>query len=522
MFKENIAYKQYDLFGFESQLTKKQQKYFKKSTESSFFTEVFQKINEKDFSCLYANSDSRPNVPVNQLVGALILKHLNNWTYSALFNNLNFNTLSRYAIGITNAQEDVFSEASIFNFQNRVISHFNETGEDLINKVFISITTEHLNKYNVNTSVQRGDSFLVDSNVIEYSKLRLFIEVLQRLYRILDQADEASLQNPLAQYIKQSSGRYVFEIRKQDIKPEYQQISSVYYLVKKIISQTKYIDQEPYTNFIRVYEEYFYEKEDGRLEIKPSEESNTSNLKSPDDPEATFNAKYGQSHVGYSTHISETRHPENKVELITDVVVAQNNKSDDKQLESRIEHMKARMPDWTEYFVDGAYGNENVDKLNVKHNITLYQSAIKGRKSNTKLRISQLDQLFQVSCAGGQIVIAEKVTTRYKAKFDNSICQNCPFAEKCSTRYKGGKRVKAYRVYYFNEKNILAHQRFQNIEKLPKKRRTTRSNVEATVKEMKRGMKNKKVRVRKWIRVSMHMFLTALSVNLRRIHLRIA
>ncbi len=50
--------------------------------------------------------------------------------------------------------------------------------------------------------------------------------------------------------------------------------------------------------------------------------------------------------------------------------------------------------------------------------------------------------------------------------------------------------------------------------------RNSRCNVEATVKELKRGMQNGKVRVRRWIRVSFHMVFTAISVNLRRIHLK--
>ncbi len=520
MFKENIEYKQYNLFGFESRLTKKQRKYFSKSTEASFFTEVFQKINERDFACLYSNSVSRPNVPVNQLVGALILKHLNNWTYNTLFNNLTFNSLSRYAIGISDSQQDIFSEASIFNFQNRVIEYYYQTGIDLIDNVFVSITAEHIKKYEVNTSVQRGDSFLVDSNVISYSKLRLLIEVLQRLYRVLDSTDKEIVEDQISKYLSKTSGQYVFIIRKQDIEPEYRQMAEAYYLIKNLISKSKYSNEEPYANFLRVYKEYFNEKDSGKLEVKSNKESSSSHLKSPDDPEATFSSKYGQSHIGYSTHISETRHPDNEIELITDVVVSKNNVSDDKILEGRIVNMKNRMPEWAEYFADGAYGNENVDKLNKEHNITLYQSTIKGRKSEAKLRIYKEGQTLSVSCAGGQKVQVEKAIKRYKAVFDTEICKACPFRKVCRTRKSGGKLVKAQRTYYFNEKNILAHQRILNIEKIPQERRTIRSNVEATIKEMKRGMKNRKVRVRKWIRVSMHMIFTALSINMRRIHLK--
>ncbi len=522
MFRENTSYQQGDLFGFEHCLTEKQRKYFERSTEATFFLEVFHKINEKDFAQLYSNTKSRPNVPVNQLVGALILKHLNDWTYAELFTNLTFNALSRYAIGITNPQQDIFSEASIFNFQNRLIEHFNKTGEDLINNVFVSLTDKHLEKYKVNTSTQRGDSFLVDSKVIEYSRLRLFIEVLKRLQRILNKEDQKSIEEYVGVYDDQSSGHYVYSIRKQDITPHYEQIAQVYYTVYHILGE-KYKDKEAYQTFLRVYKDYFKQGHgDDKIEIRPANELESSKINSPDDLDATFSSKYGSAHIGYSTHISETRHPDNKVELITDVVVVKNNVSDDRILETRIEAMKARMPDWEEYFVDGAYGNEKVDKLNKAHGITQYQSAIKGRRSHSKLRIQKEDGKIWVSCGGGQKVSVQKTTKMYCAVFDNSICETCPIKNKCRTKKCGGKFVKAKRLFYFTDKNILAHQRFMNIDQLPKERKTIRANVEATVKEMKRGMKNGKVRVRRRIRVSMHMVFTALGVNLRRIHLRLA
>ena len=90
----------------------------------------------------------------------------------------------------------------------------------------------------------------------------------------------------------------------------------------------------------------------------------------------------------------------------------------------------------------------------------------------------------------------------------------------CKLKSRGGKKTETIRFYYFDEKNILAHERIQNIEKLTPELRNSRCNVEATVKELKRGMRNGKVRVKQWIRVSFHMVFTAISINLRRIHLK--
>ena len=163
MFKRNTGYQQTELFGFDDNLTKKQTLYLHNSTEFTFLKEVFYKIDESLFAPLFSSTKSRPNAPINQLVGSLILKHLYDWTYSELFKNLTFNSLTRYAIGIKDPNIDVFSEATIFNFQNRVINYYEQTGKDLVTEVFDKLTAGYLNQFKVISNRQRGDSFLVDS-----------------------------------------------------------------------------------------------------------------------------------------------------------------------------------------------------------------------------------------------------------------------------------------------------------------------------------------------------------------------
>ena len=518
MFKRNLRYKQTELFGFEEKLTKKQLIYLNESTEFTFFKEVFQKIDENLFSPLFSSMKSRPNAPINQLVGSLILKHLYDWTYSELFKNLTFNTLTRYAIGIKDPNMDVFSEATIFNFQNRVIKYYEENGKDLVTEVFDTLTSGYLKQFKVLTNRQRGDSFLVDSKVIDYSRLRLFVEVLKRLSRVLDSDIKEAFCKRTGIYQNKTAGQYVYEISRDELPGELNQIAQIYFEVNQLIEGIQNESTE-IDNFRRVYKEYFV-LENQKITVKPIKDSDSNDLKSPDDPEATFSSKYGNGHIGYSTHLSETVHPENKINLITDIVVVQNNVSDDKILEQRIPELKKKTPELKEYFADSAYANENIDKLNKEHGITQFQNGVKGRKSEANLRINKRGELYMVTCAGGQNVDAFKTEKNYKVVFDSEKCKNCPVRELCKIKSKGGKRTELKRYYYFDEKNILAHERIQNIEKLPPELRTSRCNVEATVKELKRGVRNGKVRVRQWIRVSFHMLFTAISVNLRRIHLK--
>lgn len=519
MFKRNVSHGQLDIFCVNTQLNKNQQKLWDKSKEHSFYKSIFVEIDEVSFGVLYSDKKSRPNTPVNQLVGALILKHLYNWTYSELFTNLNFNILTRHAIGIHNIDQEVFCEASIFNFQNKILKYYHETKVDLIEKVFSSLTSAQLDKMGIDATVQRGDSFLVGSNIMDYTRLELLIEILRRLDRILSSNDKAVFKEQLKSYSAQSSSNYIYNVEKKDLAEEYKKISQVYYNIYTLIGK-KYHNCQEYKNFRRVFKEHF-KIESKKILVKKGSELHSGIMMSPDDSKATFRKKREKKSKGYSTHISETVNPDNEVNLITDVVTVPNNKSDVEILENRLPSMIEQTPTIKEYFADGAYGGPKVDDILEQHEIIMYQKTCTGRKSNAGIKIEKDDQLqIWVSCKGGQRVLARgaKKQGNYVGEFAPKQCHECPYNKECSLKQLGPKNVKKRRVIYFDQKKIITHKRLANINRLEGKKKHSRANVEATVKELKRGMKNEKVRVRGWSRVSIHMILTAIAINFIRIH----
>lgn len=528
MFKKNETYKQLNVFAINTNLSKKQKKLWDKSKEHCFFHEVFSKIDESLFSVLYSDKKSRPNTPVNQLVGAIILKHIFNWTYEQLFTNLNFNSLTRHAIGINRIDEDVFCEASIFNFQNKLIAHRTNTGEDLLDKVFRKITAEQIKFFGVNTSVQRGDSFMVGSNIVDYSRLQLLVEVLIRLKRILTDSAKESFKEELVVYTKYTSTNYIYNIEKKDLAIEMKKIGAVYARLYLALG-AEYESKEEHQTFKRVFEEHFKIDSEKKVIVialekdkdkKKGKDQSPSPLQSPDDLEATYITKNRKKYKGYVTHLSETVNPDNEVNLITDVVTYPNNVGDAEILEDRLPKMKELTPALNEYFVDGLYGNPGVDTFADEENITLYQKTRRGRKSPAGKKITEDEaKKLWASCNGGQRILASITKDdNYKAEFDQEKCRGCKFNESCSIRHVGGKTKAKRRIYYFKKKDVLAHARMANIEKLEGKKKYSRSNVEATVKETKRGMKNGKVRIRGRIRVSLHMIFTVIGINLVRIH----
>jgi hypothetical protein len=139
MFKENKNIFQKEMFGFSSMLSKKQFEKIKESKENCFFQMIVRNINEKDFQPLFSTENSRPNAPINTMVSALILKELYNWTFSELFENIEFNLLTKTALGLPNIYDMPFSYATIFNFKNRIAEYCQKTGINLFEKNFDKI-----------------------------------------------------------------------------------------------------------------------------------------------------------------------------------------------------------------------------------------------------------------------------------------------------------------------------------------------------------------------------------------------
>ena len=150
MFRKNARHFQETLFGFKDELTKKQQKDLTTSEESKFYELIFCNINEEDFACLYSDTDSRPNAPVNAMVSSLIIMQKKSYTYEEFFKNLHFNLLTKTALGLSRLDDIPFCPAKLFNFQNRLSKHYADKGENLLEKTFDNLTLDQIKELKIN------------------------------------------------------------------------------------------------------------------------------------------------------------------------------------------------------------------------------------------------------------------------------------------------------------------------------------------------------------------------------------
>jgi hypothetical protein len=514
MFKSNS---QPELFSFALDLSKRQRDLLDKSKEKWFYNLIFSSIDEGSFKPLYSEKASRPNVAVNILVSALILKELKGISYDELMESMMFDMRFKTALGLVSIEEEPFSRATLFNFQNRILDYEQQTGINLIEQVFDNLSSQQIKQLKLKADIQRTDSTLVSSNIRKYSRIQLLIEVLIRLERILDKTDKCQIAEQLQAYLRAGSEKYIYALQSNELPRELEKLGKVYHAVHTAINEKdSYHAKKEFINFERAYKEHFIVV-NHQVSAKPSEELNSGMLQSPDDQDATYRKKKEQQSKGYTINGTETANPGNPIQLLTDIAVNPNNIDDSVILNERIDIIKEKTPELSELHTDGGYGSEGNDQKLAELEITQITTAVRGRESEIEKKIEQNSQspgAYTVKCPH-QTAESTPTRQRHKVRFDLCICQQCPLKAKCRIFKSKGR-------YYFTHQDYLLSRRNSNIKEIPRERRKIRPNVEATMKEFKSRASAGKLKVRGHFKTSLFAFNVGIAINFGRIYRYIA
>ena len=143
-FKEN-AYQQISFTDSFSGLTAREQKALEKSWAKVFADEIFPAIDEKRFSVLYSDKASRPNTPVNVIVGALIIKELFDYSDDEMVENLMLDFRIQYALHTTSFEEQPLSDKTLSRFRKRCYDYETLHNKDLYHACVKDLSEKFLN-----------------------------------------------------------------------------------------------------------------------------------------------------------------------------------------------------------------------------------------------------------------------------------------------------------------------------------------------------------------------------------------
>src|SRR5450759_2460190 len=191
MFKKNHRHLQLPLTSHVDELPEKLRKRLENSWAGVFYREFFCRLNEAPFNVLYVDFPSRPNVPVNVLVGLEYLKAGNGWTDEEMYDAYCYDVQVRYALGLWQLGDGEFDIRTLYYFRERLSCYMQETGINLVSQAFEQMTDEQITAFRLNTGMQRMDSTQVASNIHTAGRLQLLVSILQRVHRMLKEEEKA-------------------------------------------------------------------------------------------------------------------------------------------------------------------------------------------------------------------------------------------------------------------------------------------------------------------------------------------
>lgn len=421
-------------------LTVREKKFLDKSWAKAFAENIFPAIQEDDFAILYSNKASRPNTPVNVIVSALILKEFLGITDDEVVQGLMFDIRYQYALHTTSFDEQPLSDRTLSRFRARCLAYETETGIDLIHKCVTGLAKQLADFMGITPNMQRMDSLMVAANIRNLSMLELFYTCVANLAKIMEHRG-ASLPDGQKHYTeKDDYNNYLYHQRDKDAV---ERTIVVMHDAEKLlkICEGAYDDTSEYQLLIRLLKERTIFDNDGTRRLRKKEETEDPSkvLLNPSDPEATFRKKAGEKHLGYVGNVTESVNEDGSI--ITDYAYEQNIYSDSQFIKDYLD-TAAVYDEPATLVADGAYSGElNVRKAK-EHNIKLVTTNFIGYKP------AEILAEFKFSEDGKELLecIYQKSPyhTRYDqsndrcaAYFKKSDCENCPYVEQCTPRFKG-------------------------------------------------------------------------------------
>ena len=153
------------------------------------------------FAPLYSDKkNSRPNAPINVIVGVLILKELNGLTDDESLEECEFDFRYQYALHTTSYEKQPISDRTFSRFREGNAAYELVTGKDLIHDCMVSLA-ENIRKYmDIAPTIKRMNSMMIESNIRQMGRLELLYTCLANLVREIAHDGQTELLEGLNNY----------------------------------------------------------------------------------------------------------------------------------------------------------------------------------------------------------------------------------------------------------------------------------------------------------------------------------
>lgn len=430
---------QLSIFDRSFRLTERERKCLEKSWAKVFSDEIFPAIDEERFRVLYSENASRPNTPVNVIVGALIIKELFDLSDDEIVENLMLDIHYQYALRTTSFEEQPLSDKTLSRFRRRCYEYERTHGVDLFHDCVKDLSEKITEMMGINSHIKRMDSLMIESNIRNLSRIELLYSCVARAVKYHHKNRTGTDLSGLEHYIDPDDRNLViYHSRNIDVDTR----TAVIIKDADILlarCQDKFSHVKEHQLLMRCLEEQTIIDRGGRrLRIKGEGSLKPTSLQSPIDPEATFSAKAGKKHIGYVANIVEAVSSNSSV--ITDYQYEQNIYSDSHFLGDYLEQMQPQ--EFPAFIVmDGAYSGQMHRDAAAEKNVKLVNTSLKGTPVPdiyADFKISEDGEEILRCPAGHGPLRCKYISTsnQVKAYFSNESCSQCPHLAHCHPKLR--------------------------------------------------------------------------------------
>jgi Transposase domain (DUF772). len=507
MFKETDRHAQLDLFSAaDNMLSGRSLSFYqdKSAWHNIFRKEVLMRLDESPFRVLFCNDNGAPNVSVRVLVSMMVLKESQGWSDSQLFEQCQYNMLTRSALGLFNIKDPIPAESTYYLFRKRIVAYEKETGNNLLEKAFSQLTSDQIKDFQVSGKLLRMDSKLIGSNIAWYSRYELIHEAIRVFYKSREEYIQkrnlsSSVMALLDSIMSEGGNKVVYRSSKTEITSRMKELGILIY---KLLAIFRKYPGDDYDMLRKVFYSQFSVNENKEVVPLEKDKIEATSVQSPHDTDCTYRNKDGNKVKGYSANVTETCNQEQgALNLITDVQVDKVTTADNAFFAPAVESSQEKLSEKVEkVYADGAYHSPGNQEYCKENKMELVTQAIQGAESRYEFsEDKETGDIIVKDTVTGQIIPARKTIS----KKDNSVKWVIKTAEN--------------KPRYFTQKDIDTFHLRQKIKNTPRDELNIRNNVEATIFQFGYHFPNDKTRYRTLCKHKMWANLRAIGINFRRI-----
>ena len=445
-------------------LTERERKALEKSWAKIFADEIFPSIDEERFSVLYCDKASRPNAPVNVIIGALIIKELFDYSDDEIVENLMLDLHLQYALHTTSFAEQPISDKTLSRFRKRCYDYETLHGVDLYHDCVKDLSGKIAKIMKLNGRIRRMDSMMIEANIRFLSRMELIYTCIFKLVVYLTKKQPDMVPEPLKHYADPNDyNRIFYHQRNDDMEAIIQTLLADSDCLLELC-KTDFEETTEYQLFVRcLSDQTVVENDKRRLRTKEDGTMNSSALQNPSDPDATYRNKSGKSYRGYAANIEETVGKNGSV--VTDYQFDKNTHTDSHFLQESLSAME-KSEEEIILVTDGGYDGQDNVALAKEKNVKLVTTALIGKEAPDALADFEFneDGTRLLKCAAGHEPVSQsytKTTRQCRVSFDRNHCVGCPYQEQC--RPKIYKKVATF-ITSKNASNRAKSQRYMQSE----------------------------------------------------------